>query len=554
LFNRGEKMSIRWQLGASFVCLVLLCELVLAGAGAWLSMSPATWAATGAAAAVLCAVAFDRLISARVRELGELVAAVASLGRGDLTTVVRSASAAGPAGAPVPAPEHAANTERLARVFAGNFRGEFALERDAAMMVGKLRVPVLRCGQVPLNLDTEIVDRFSRQSGAIATIFAARGSDLVRIATSLKKPDGSRVIGTMLDRTSPAYQKLCQGQAFTGQAQLFGNTYMTKYEPLKADGEVIGALFVGQASVPDQDSADEITALARGINTVASGFAGFISGLAKASEAVSTAAAELADGAEKVAASSRRQSEATSSTAATVEQVTVSISHVADRASSTEAKSINTSTLSENGERIAQDASAEISRVADSVTRLSTVITSLDEHSREIGEIVQVIKKVAEQTNLLALNAAIEAARAGEQGRGFAVVADEVRKLAENTGNATLQISAMIDNIRREVGVSIVSMNESQRQVQSGVLLADRARDSLVTIRREAGDTLAMVQEISAATREQSNASNEIARNVETIATMTEENSSVIANLAGAAVNLEQMSSSLQNLANRFKL
>lgn len=549
---RSPTHSIRWQVGFAFACLLLLCELALAAAGSLLQLSSwVAWAVTGFAAEVICVVVFDLLLRSRIRQLGELAEALSSMGRGDLSVKITWA----PAAANETDPELLTGTERLAQVFAANFTGAFSLDTKTLLTVGKIQVPALRCGKTTLNLDTLIVDKFSENNGGIATIFARRGNDLVRIATSIKKPDGSRVVGTMLDRTSPAYDKLVNGQIFTGKTQLFGDTYMCKYEPLKSGtGETIGALFVGRELVQRQDADDEILAMARGINAVTTGFGGFISGLAKASEAVANAATELAQGAEKVADRSRRQSEATATTAATVEEVTVSIAHVADRAGSTEAKSIDTSALSENGERVVQEASSEISRIADSVKNLSGVIASLGVHSREIGDIVQVIKKVAEQTNLLALNAAIEAARAGEQGRGFAVVADEVRKLAENTANATVQISDMIDNIRREIEVSAVSMNASQAQVQSGVVLAGRARDSLEKIRQEAGDTLAMVKEISAATREQSIASNEIARNVETIATMTEENTSVIGHLAGAASDLEQMSSNLQNLANRFKL
>ena len=134
-----------------------------------------------------------------------------------------------------------------------------------------------------------------------------------------------------------------------------------------------------------------------------------------------------------------------------------------------------------------------------------------------------------------------------------AEIYDEVRKLAESSGKATLQIAGMIDSIRCQIDKAMGNMNDSRIQVQAGVVLTERARGSLGKIRTEIGHTLAMVKEISAATKEQSTASNEIARNVETIAQMTEESNSVIVQLAGAATNLEQMSSNLQNMANRFR-
>ncbi|MFI4941088.1 MAG: methyl-accepting chemotaxis protein [Burkholderiales bacterium] len=552
MYTHSKKLSLSWQIKFSFFFLLLLSELALAAIGNLIqTMSLALWMATCITVALLVTLLFGKLLNFRIRQLHELVTAVSSLGRGDLSVKI-------PWAAPSKSesdPKLAAKTKILAKNFSDNFSERFSLHPDMLVTVGKISVPTLRCGQTTLNLETKIVDRFTESNGGVATIFAMRGNDLVRIATSLKKPDGSRVVGTMLDRTGAAYAKLHKGEIFAGAAQLFGKTYVTQYEPLKSvQGQTIGALFVGQELVSDNDAGNEILELARCINRVSVEFGGFISGLTKASEAVADAATELAINTEKVADSSRRQSEAAATTAAAVEQVTVSINHVAEHASSTEANSVKTSALSESGEQIVQDASQEIARIADSVKNLSGVIASLATHSKEIGEIVQVIQKVADQTNLLALNAAIEAARAGEQGRGFAVVADEVRKLAENTGKATLRISNMIDNITQQIDVAMISMNESQLRVQSGVVLADRARNSLGMIRQETRHTLEMVAEISAATKEQSVASNEIAGNVETIALMTDENTSVIGRLAGAATNLEQMSSNLQNLVNRFRL
>ena len=552
MFKLIKNQSTARKLSLAFLCTLILSELALAGIGSLIqAMSWAAWTATGLTVALIATVFFNRLFLYRIRRLNELVAAVSSLGRGDLSVRIPWTGSTRAA----LDPELTARAERLAQDFAGSFKETFTLHPDSLVTIGKIQVPALRCGKSTLNLETTMVDRFSQTSGGVATIFAIRGNDLVRIATSLKKPDGSRVIGTMLDSTQPVYQKLQKGESFIGTAQLFGRTYMTHYAPLKSgQGQIIGALFVGLELVQSDDTGDEILSLARGINTATTEFGNFISGLTKASEAVASAATELATSTEKVADSSRRQSEATTNTAAAVEQVTVSINHVAEHARLTEENSLRTSGLSENGERIVQDASGDIARIASSIQVLSQVITSLSGQSKEINEIVQVIKNIADQTNLLALNAAIEAARAGEQGRGFAVVADEVRKLASHTSVATTRISGMIDGITHEIDNAAASMNESQIQVQSGVVLANRARDALGAIRKETDHTLGMITEISTATKEQSIAGGEIAHNVETIAMMTDENTLVIEHLAGAATDLEQMSSNLQNMVNRFRV
>lgn len=548
----SENMSVNRKLSVSFLCSLLLAELALAGvARLFPAPSFTLWVLTGLSVALLGTLFFNRLFLGQIRRLGELVAAVAALGRGDLTVKISWAPPA-PAGDD---PELAASTDQLARKFAGDFREKFSLHPETLVMVGKVRVPALRCGQNTLNMETTIVDRFTDASGGVATIFAMRGDDLVRVATSLKKPDGSRVVGTMLDSTRPVYQKLLRGESFVGTAQLFGKNYITRYDPIKSEqGRTIGALFVGMELTQNRVSGDEILALAMAVNGLSAEFGGFVVGLAKAAESVADAATELAVNTGKVADSSRHQSEAAATTAAAVEQVTVSITHVADHAQATEAISINTRNLSEDGEKIVQEASGEIGRIAGSVNTLSQVVASLGDRSAKISGIVQVIKGIADQTNLLALNAAIEAARAGEQGRGFAVVADEVRKLAERTGQATLEIAGMIDDIKHQIDDAVVNMSNSQGQVQAGVILAERARESIGKIRAETLHTVEMVREISSATKEQSVASNEIARNVETIAQMTDENNSVIVELSNAATHLEQMSSNLQSLANRFRV
>ncbi|MHB1237266.1 MAG: Cache 3/Cache 2 fusion domain-containing protein, partial [Gallionella sp.] len=342
------------MLTLSFFCALVLVELALAGFGSLFEgMSTTAWVVTGLSIALIVTFVFNRLSLYRIRQLRELVAAVAALGRGDLTVKI-------PWAAPAQAMDSSdlmVKTDRLARDFAGNFKDRFSLDTEILVTVGRIRVPTLRCGQVALNLETTIVDRFTESTGGVTTIFALRGDDLVRITTSLKKPDGSRVIGTMLDNTGAVYQKLKQGESFVGKAQLFGKTYMTRYDPLKSmDGAIIGALFVGLELVQDIGTGDEILALAREINSVAMEFWGFLAGLTKSADSVASSATALAVNTDKVADSSRQQSEAASTMAAAVEQVTVSIGQVADHASATEMASRETFGLSVGGEKVVQEA------------------------------------------------------------------------------------------------------------------------------------------------------------------------------------------------------
>jgi methyl-accepting chemotaxis protein len=167
---------------------------------------------------------------------------------------------------------------------------------------------------------------------------------------------------------------------------------------------------------------------------------------------------------------------------------------------------------------------------------------------------VNVIKEIADQTNLLALNAAIEAARAGEQGRGFAVVADEVRKLAERTAKSTQEIAGMIGKIQNSTREVVASMESSVGRVSSGVDLANQAGQSITQIKNESTRVAQVVGNISDALREQSEASRSIAQNVEKIAQMSEENSAAVLQTANAAGHLEKLALSLQNTISRFKV
>ncbi len=179
---------------------------------------------------------------------------------------------------------------------------------------------------------------------------------------------------------------------------------------------------------------------------------------------------------------------------------------------------------------------------------------ALGDRSKQIGEIVSVIKDIADQTNLLALNAAIEAARAGEQGRGFAVVADEVRKLAEKTAHSTSEIGGMINAIQAETEKAVVSMGEGTKKVKVGVELANQAGEGLHKIVDSVNGLQTMVQQIASATEEMSTVSEQISGDIEVIAAVSKETSAGSCQIGQESANLSKMATELRTDVSRFRV
>jgi methyl-accepting chemotaxis protein len=269
---------------------------------------------------------------------------------------------------------------------------------------------------------------------------------------------------------------------------------------------------------------------------------------------VAQSAGEVASTAHQVAQSSTHQSESANAMAAAVEQVTASINHVSDSAQEAHRISNQSGTLAAEGNEVIQRAVAEIRQIADSVKSASVSVVELGRRSGEISQVVQVIKEVADQTNLLALNAAIEAARAGEQGRGFAVVADEVRKLAERSASSAQEIAGMIAGIQTGTDEAVNGMGAAVARVESGVELANHAGVSITRISEGSQRVVKVVGDISAAIREQGVASNQLARHVESIASNSEENNAASANAAAHARELDRMASSLRDTVGQFRI
>jgi methyl-accepting chemotaxis protein len=195
-----------------------------------------------------------------------------------------------------------------------------------------------------------------------------------------------------------------------------------------------------------------------------------------------------------------------------------------------------------------------VNGIAEVIRESGASVAQLDESSKKIGGIIQVIKEVADQTNLLALNAAIEAARAGEQGRGFAVVADEVRKLAERTSKATGEIATLIGDIQGHIGGTVTGMQQANAQVAESLDLVGKTETALRSIGDDSREVANNVQSIADAIREQDTAIHQVAANIEKIAHMAEENSSATASSNDTAVQLDRLSGALKESVSRFRV
>ena len=264
-------------------------------------------------------------------------------------------------------------------------------------------------------------------------------------------------------------------------------------------------------------------------------------------------AEHIARASDEVAKAAEHQADSTSAMAAAIEELTVSSNHISDSAHETARETSEAAGLAAQGSERVNQASAAIEKIASTVSDASGRIHALEERAKQVSTIASVIKDIAGQTNLLALNAAIEAARAGEQGRGFAVVADEVRKLAERTSSATLEIEQMIGGIQADTVGAVEAMNAALPEVQEGVHLASSASESLQAIEDGARRTLERVGEVADATKEQSSASTSIAQRVEQIANAVEETTATIRGTAESAHELEGIASNLRQLVGQFK-
>jgi methyl-accepting chemotaxis protein len=267
-----------------------------------------------------------------------------------------------------------------------------------------------------------------------------------------------------------------------------------------------------------------------------------------------SAANEISSSSEQMSKGAQDQASQMSQVSSAVEEMTATILESSKNAGDATDASRAASDTATTGGQVVSDTITSIETIATSAAGVGKIVGELAQSSDRIGEIVEVIDDIADQTNLLALNAAIEAARAGEQGRGFAVVADEVRKLAERTGKATGEITDMIKGIQGESGRAVESMEEAGKLTIEGKELADKAGTSLNEIVTMSQRVMDMIQQMATASEEQSAAAEQISKNIEHISSITKETATGAEQSAAAAEQLNRQAEGLKEMVGQFKI
>jgi len=325
--------------------------------------------------------------------------------------------------------------------------------------------------------------------------------------------------------------------------------------PIQEGAEVLSVMATGDLTVRVSGEYQGDHQLMKiSINKVAESLSEALGEVSEAVSATASAANEISSSSEEMAAGAQEQSAQTSEVVSAVEQMTKTIMVNTKNASFAAENAKSAGEKAKRGGMVVHDTISGMKRISEVVNDSAITVEALGKSSDKIGEIVQVINDIADQTNLLALNAAIEAARAGEQGRGFAVVADEVRKLAERTTKATKEIAMMIKQIQKDTLEAVKSMHEGTKEVENGTMLANNAGEVLKSIIAEAETVTDIAVQVAAASEEQSSASEQISRNVEGISNVTRETSSGIQQIAHAAEDLNKLTVTLQDLVAKFKV
>ncbi|MDT8317921.1 MAG: methyl-accepting chemotaxis protein [bacterium] len=304
----------------------------------------------------------------------------------------------------------------------------------------------------------------------------------------------------------------------------------------------------------DVSGKDEVAEAAIAFNNFMDGLQEMIKDIKDASNSIASASEQISSSTEELAAGADNQSRQSNEVAAAIEEMASSVQATFSNAQKSLEVSRNTAETASKGGEIVSNTMGGMSRIEHAVSESGDKVKKLGERSIQIGKIVGVIKEIAAQTNLLALNAAIEASRAGEHGRGFEVVAEEIRKLAEKSADSTLQITEIVEEIQSDTSLTVASMNEVTREVEEGTKLSNDTGDSLQEIIKQVKGTVDSIEMVAEASKQQASVSDEVAASVESIASITRETAAGSEEIAQTAQELARLGDNLKRLTERFKI
>ncbi len=444
--------------------------------------------------------------------------------------------------------------EKIARQFQGLFNNVFNINNSTTVNIGNVAVPELWSGSEQLCGNNELLEKFTRETNAVVTVFLKVKADFVRVATTLENSQGDKVVGTSLGIFHPAYQILVDGREYYGPAQLFGKNYSTQYIPVEdQNGEVVAVLFVGIRPIESNVQNQTIRMVIK-LNALIVKYEALLLRLKDSAKLSGESANELSDNIEKTYRLSESQKIKTDLAVQVMQQM--------------QAKSQGLYENSMQASKLAEEADGEsmssrqviqmVLHMFESFAKYIEVthvdVENLVDDCEKMSGITGVINQLTEQTNLLALNAAIEAARAGESGRGFAVVADEVRSLANRTKESANDIMQNIDNVQTKVKNTANTMSKQKNEVSKGVDQANVAGDALAVITNSIHDIFEFNKTNANYSSEQSELANEMKTNTDLIADMVNQVLQGNHDIEASAQKMSQIAQQLNSITNQFQV
>lgn len=299
---------------------------------------------------------------------------------------------------------------------------------------------------------------------------------------------------------------------------------------------------------------DEIGTLFNGFNKAVENFKNLILSIKAAVDTTASAAIEISSSTEQMTSGATESTNQTSEVVQSIEQMTLTIYETTKNVNTVATKTRNAEIIATDSQHAMLESIRGMNRIVEIVEDSSNIISDLGSSSTEIGEIIEVIEEIADQTNLLALNAAIEAARAGEQGRGFAVVADEVRKLAEKTTKATKEISEKIKDIQKDTMKAVASMKNGTTEAKNGKVVIEKAGDEFRNIVENTKEISDLINQVASGSEQLNISSDEIRKSINSISNATRESAGAIQQVAVAAEDLSNLTERLHSLIESFKV